>query len=137
MKKYVVATTAEIEPGQRKIVTVRGREIGVFNVHGEFHALINRCPHEGGALCKGQIVGVPVSDTPGSYQLCRQGTMVRCPWHGWMFDIATGKSWCDPESMFARTFGVDVKPGGELVEGPYQAESVNVTVDKSYVVIEM
>ena len=36
-----------------KLVTIEGREIGVFNVHGEFYALRNRCPHQGGALCKG------------------------------------------------------------------------------------
>ncbi len=50
MARHVVATVGEIAPGRSKIVTVAGREIGVFNVADEFYALINRCPHEGAAL---------------------------------------------------------------------------------------
>ena len=51
MPRHVVAAVDEIAPGTCKIVAVAGREIGVFNVHGEFHALVNRCPHEGAPLC--------------------------------------------------------------------------------------
>ncbi len=46
--KYVVASVDEIPPGGRKIVEVAGRSIGVFNVKGEYFALRNRCPHQGG-----------------------------------------------------------------------------------------
>ena len=49
----VVGTVDEIPPGGRKIVEVAGRSIGVFNVGGEFFALRNRCPHQGGPLCEG------------------------------------------------------------------------------------
>ncbi len=67
MSRHVVATVGEIAPGTCKIVTVKGREIGVFNVDDAFYALINRCPHEGAPLCKGAIMSrfeaetVPVS----------------------------------------------------------------------------
>ena len=47
------AASDEIPPGSRKIVEVDGRSIGVFNVDGEFLALRNRCPHQGGPLCEG------------------------------------------------------------------------------------
>ena len=52
----MVARASEVAPGTCKIVTVAGREIGVFNVDGEYFALANRCPHEGGPLCQGRIV---------------------------------------------------------------------------------
>ena len=52
MARHVVATVEEIPPGQRKIVEVAGRSIGIFNVSGEFFALRNRCPHQGGPLCR-------------------------------------------------------------------------------------
>ena len=55
MSKHVVATVNEIPPGARKLVTVRGRSIAVFNLGGEFFGLLNRCPHQGGSLCEGQI----------------------------------------------------------------------------------
>ncbi|HEV8638476.1 MAG TPA: Rieske 2Fe-2S domain-containing protein, partial [Chloroflexota bacterium] len=48
--KHVVAAVDEIPPGGRKIVEVAGRSIGVFNLGGEFFALRNRCPHQGGPL---------------------------------------------------------------------------------------
>jgi hypothetical protein len=67
MPKHVVATLDEIPPGGKKIVEVAGRSIGVFNVGGEFFALRNRCPHQGGPLCLGKLSGFVVSPVPGEY----------------------------------------------------------------------
>ena len=69
MSKHVVATVAEIPPGQRKLVTVRGRSIAVFNLGGEFFGLFNRCPHQGGPMCEGILTGLIESDEPGQF-LC-------------------------------------------------------------------
>ena len=98
MSRHVVATIDEIAPGTCKVVTINGREIGVFNVNQEFFALINRCPHQGAPLCRGAIVSRLEAPMPGDYRLTRQGEMLRCPWHCWEFDIRTGQSWCDPDS---------------------------------------
>jgi nitrite reductase/ring-hydroxylating ferredoxin subunit len=137
MSRHVVATVDEIAPGNSKLVTVKGREIGVFNVAGSFYALANRCPHAGGALCQGEIVGLPQSDGPGHYRMVRKGEFVRCPWHGWEYEIATGQSYCDPKSTVARQFQISVEPGAELVKGPYIAESFPVSIEKQYVVVEL
>jgi 3-phenylpropionate/trans-cinnamate dioxygenase ferredoxin subunit len=137
MPRHVVAATNEIAPGGVKIVAVAGREIGVFNVDGAFYALINRCPHEGAALCRGRIVGRFESKRPGEYRLTQHGQMLRCPWHGWEFDIRTGQSWCHPESVKARTYEVTVVPGEALAKGPFVAETVPVSVEQDYVVIEL
>ena len=98
VKRQVVASAGDVAPGQCKIVTVKGREIGVFNLDGEYFALANRCPHAGGPLCEGKIVALVQSDGPGHYRLARHQEFLRCPWHGWEFDIRTGQSWCDPKS---------------------------------------
>ena len=66
--KYVVATVAEIPPGERKIVDVGGRSVGVFNVGGEFFAVLNRCPHQGGPLCQGNTHGFLRSAGVGEYR---------------------------------------------------------------------
>ena len=50
MSSHVVASASEIKPGEKKLVTVKGREIGVFTVGGAFFALANRCPHAGGPM---------------------------------------------------------------------------------------
>ena len=135
-KKHVVAAVAEIPPGGRKLFHADGRAIVVFNVGGEFYALSNRCPHRGGDLSKGVLTGLVLSDEPGQYNYIRRDEFIRCAWHNWEFDIKTGKSWCDPEKVRARCFGVSVEKGAKLIEGPYVAETFRVSVEDDYVVVE-
>jgi len=137
MTKYVVAMVEEIPSGGRKIVEVAGRSIGVFNLGGEFFALRNRCPHQGGPLCSGSLGGLISSSHPGEYHYSRAGEILRCPWHGWEFDIRTGQSWCDPESMQARMYPVAVEPGETLAKGPLVAETVPVSVEEDYIVVTL
>lgn len=137
MTKHVVAKARELEPGQSKLVEVKGREIGVFNVNGALYALASRCPHAGGPLCKGIVTGLALSDGPGHYALVRKGEFLRCPWHGWEFEISTGQSYCDPKSMRARRFNVAVEAGEDLVRGPYVAERFEVSVEEDYIVVDL
>lgn len=137
MTKHVVATTAEIPPGGRKLVEVKGRPIAIFNLDGEYYGLFDRCPHQGGSLCAGLPTGLLESPEPGRFRYSRKGEIIRCPWHGWEFDIKTGQSWCDPARIKTRTYNVSPTPGSALVEGPYVAETVPVTVEENYLVIEM
>ena len=137
MKRQVVARAGEVAPGQCKLVSVAGREIGVFTVDGRYFALANRCPHEGGPLCQGRIVALVQSDGPGHYALTRDREFLRCPWHGWEFDIRTGQSWCDPKSTRARQFQVTLEPGETRMKGPYVAETFPVSVEEEYLVVEV
>lgn len=137
MSRHVVCTSDELPPGARKVVTVEGREIGVFNVDGRLHAMLNRCPHGGAPICSGVIVGLSQSSGPGDYRLERRGEFLRCPWHGWEFDLATGQSWCDPRRTRLRNFEVKLEEGSNLVMGPYVAERFHVTVEDAYVVVDL
>lgn len=136
MSKHVVAAVADILPGERKLVSVRGRPIAIFNLGGEFFGLLNRCPHQGGSLCDGVLTGLVESNEPGSYRFTRLGEIVRCPWHGWEFDIRTGLSWCEPGRVQVRTYPVETAAGQTLVAGSYVAETVAVSVENDYVVVE-
>jgi 3-phenylpropionate/trans-cinnamate dioxygenase ferredoxin subunit len=145
VSRHIVATIEEIPPGGRKIVEVAGRSIGVFNLDGEYFALRNRCPHQGGELCLGPVSGFVTSSGPGDYRVERSGEFVRCPWHGWEFDIRTGQSWYDPQRMRVRRYDVFLSPGDEVATqpsgvrepGPYMAESYPVSVDHHFVVVEV
>jgi len=137
MAKHVVASVSEIPVGGRKLVDVKGRQIVLFNLSGEFFAISNKCPHQGGSLSHGRLTGFVESKMPGEYTYTRQGEVLQCPWHAWEYDIRTGKSWCDPRRVMARKFDVKVEPGAALVEGPYVAETFSVSVEDDYLVIEM
>ena len=136
MSRHVVATTDEIPPGQRKVVTVDGREIVIFNLDGDYVGVLNRCPHQGGRLCDGVVTGHVTSSEPGKIDYSRPGEIIRCPWHGWFFDLRTGQSWGEPERVKTRNYDVAVADGSQLVEGPYQAETVDVTTERQYVVVD-
>ncbi len=136
MARIVVAPVGEIPAGGRKLVEAEGKRIVVFNLGGEFYALSDRCPHQGGSLCAGLVSGHVESSEPGVYRYARRGEMVRCPWHYWEFDIRTGKSWFDPKRVQVRQFPAQVTSGAALVEGPYVAEIFAVRVEDDYVVVE-
>lgn len=75
VKRVRIAPVSEIPNGEGREFVVDGRIIAVFNSEGEFHALDGICPHAGGPLAKGQL----------------SGHVVTCPWHGWQFDVTTGR----------------------------------------------
>jgi nitrite reductase (NADH) small subunit len=114
-RRHVVCPAAELPPGERRIVDVDGRSIGVFNVHGRFHALHNGCPHKGGALCAGPITGTVLPTRDHAFVYGREGEIVRCALHGWEFDIATGRALADPE-VRAWTYPVTVEDGQVILE---------------------
>jgi nitrite reductase (NADH) small subunit len=69
------AKTRDIAPGQIREIQLDGIAIALANVGGQFHALSNTCLHRGGPLGQGSL----------------QGNLVTCPWHGWSFDVTSGK----------------------------------------------
>jgi nitrite reductase (NADH) small subunit/3-phenylpropionate/trans-cinnamate dioxygenase ferredoxin subunit len=69
------AKATEIPPGQIREIPLQGITIAVANVGGQFHAINNTCLHRGGPLGQGSL----------------QGNVVTCPWHGWMYDVPSGK----------------------------------------------
>jgi 3-phenylpropionate/trans-cinnamate dioxygenase ferredoxin subunit len=160
VEKHVVARVRDVPDGSRLIVDVGGRSVGIFNVDGEFYALLNRCPHNGAELCKGEVVAVLESSRPGDWRLDESRKLVACPWHGWEYDLATGESWCNPLRTRARPYGVGVEPGEAVargladgtaetgtttevdpathrVKGPFTAEVLPVAVEDDYLVISL
>ncbi len=72
VRRVVVARADEIAPGERKIVDIGGRSVGVFNIGGEYFALRNRCPHQGGPLCAGLQFAPLRSSRPGRVRARRR-----------------------------------------------------------------
>ena len=127
MAKHVVARVSEFQPGTRRIIDAGGVSVGVFSIDGEFYALRNSCPHQGGELCLGPTVGLATAEKPGEIHYSREGEILRCPWHGWEFDLATGRSVFDPNRTRVKSYPVEVE---EL-----QAETYAVEIERDRVIV--
>lgn len=75
MKHVDVCAVNEIPPGKSRPVRAEGKDIALFNVAGTIHAIENSCLHQGAALTGGELCG----------------NKVKCPAHGWNYDVTTGR----------------------------------------------
>ena len=116
VRRTFVATVDEIPPGAMRLALVGRQGIGVYNVKGTFYALSNHCPHRGAPLCLGEVDGtVQTGGDPYQLEWERDNEFVRCPWHGWEFEIATGQA---------------------RAVADYRAKSWKVTVDDDSIYLE-
>ncbi|MEU3274946.1 Rieske 2Fe-2S domain-containing protein [Saccharomonospora sp. NPDC006951] len=145
--RVAVARVADFQPGERRIVRVGRRSIGVFRVGDKFYAINNHCPHMSGPLCLGRTLPHLSSSGPGDVSLAEHDTLLACPWHGWEYDLATGQSFLGPGEKPARGFEVSVQSGHTVsadaamrfpdrIPGPYVAETFTVRVEDEYVIVD-
>lgn len=147
MRKYVGPRADDVGVGERFIGNFGGKDIGILNVDGEYYAFLHRCPHLGGPLCDGPVLGLVRSSGPGDIEFDKDRKMLTCPWHGWEFDLKTGQSYWNPTRVRARMMRVQVENGAQvaaelesgaavqLVKGPYVAETFKVTIESDYLVV--
>jgi nitrite reductase (NADH) small subunit len=96
-----VAAVSEIPVGSARELTAGGRVIALFNVGGTLYALDGICPHAGGPLGEGTL----------------QGPVITCPWHGWQFDVTTGRHCLNARLEHTR-FPLKIEGNDVLVELP-------------------
>jgi nitrite reductase (NADH) small subunit len=113
-REVVVGRAEEVPVGGRKIVQVDHLAIGVFHLESGFHAIRNFCPHQGAELCKGTVHGTYRPGAVTEFVPALPGRVLRCPWHGWEFDIVTGKGLYDDRGRVS-TYEVRVNDAGELI----------------------
>lgn len=116
-----VCPADELGPGDRRVVEDGKTSIGVFNVAGEYHAMLNSCQHQYGPACEGKLIP-GVEAEPGEVGERTKETLTEdehvavCPWHGWTYDVRTGLHTGD-DSVSLPTFDVVVEDGVVYVEG--------------------
>ena len=138
-RRVVAGRIEDIAPGNRKIIVpFRGQAgIGVFNVNGVYYAPRNLCPHKQGPLCIGRVSGRVVATAPPStyephLELVRDGEIIRCPWHLYEFEIATGRCLVDPK-LRVKTFPVAVE-GDDVVVYADEADVPPLIPDQTHYV---
>jgi thiamine pyrophosphate-dependent acetolactate synthase large subunit-like protein/nitrite reductase/ring-hydroxylating ferredoxin subunit len=95
-----VATADELPEGRVISVTAANFSLALTHVDGQFTAMDNKCPHQGGPLGEGSI-------ERGEQGQC----WLRCPWHGWDFDPVTGLPPGGHEDSGQRLYPVEVRDG--------------------------
>ena len=75
-------------------VRVGGREVVVCNVGGRLHAIEDTCAHQGMPLSSGHL----------------EGKTLTCAYHGWAYDVASGRCLTD-RTFHAARFAVEVRAG--------------------------
>jgi 3-phenylpropionate/trans-cinnamate dioxygenase ferredoxin subunit len=71
---------------------VEGRAIAIFRVGNRYRGLRDACPHQGAARSAGIVVGKLDATAPGDYHYDAERCSVKCPWHGYEYDLETGES---------------------------------------------
>jgi len=96
MTEYHAGRLDDLKQGGRLLVRCGGAEIGIFLVNGTIYAWHNECAHRGGPVCQGRIMQRVVEPLAGdgtsrTLEYHAEDTHIVCPWHGYEFDIRTGR----------------------------------------------
>lgn len=143
-RRFIVGPAGSLASGTSRSVVLDGRAIAIFKVGARLYALRDVCPHQGAPLSAGLVVSRLNANLPGCYEMDANHPQVRCPRHGWEYDLETGRSWYDPEhdrvraySAYAESGAVLVAEGAAAVAGAYLAETVPISIEEDYIVVTL
>ncbi len=108
MSRHWVGKTADIEEMKSKIFKIAGIEFGLYQVRGSWYAWSNFCPHQGASICKGPVCGTRLPSLVYEYKYGMEEQILRCPWHGWEFDLTTGQLLVDSHTKL-RGYPVEIE----------------------------
>ncbi|MBV9804389.1 MAG: Rieske (2Fe-2S) protein [Solirubrobacterales bacterium] len=107
-----VCASDELAPGEMRVASWGRLPVLVVRLEdGSLHALVNRCLHQGAPLSAGQLGhGSTGAGGVGDYRPDESVAVLRCPWHGYEYDVRTGCTLFDPNRRL-RTFTVIDRDG--------------------------
>lgn len=105
-----VGPVAEIDVGESLLVEFNGIEIAIYHTENGFFAMSNYCVHQGGPLCEGPVTGTVSQDTDGRLTYDSDQEVVKCPWHGWEFELESGEHLSRPQYS-QPTYEVETRDG--------------------------
>lgn len=115
--RQVVCQQGEIAPGTTRGATIGRTDVVIVRTNsGSLHAFHGYCPHQGGPLSAGCLRGTTLPSDPGVYRYGREGEILRCPWHGFEFDVLSGRCVADGERLGLRAFAVATEGDDVVVE---------------------
>jgi nitrite reductase (NADH) small subunit len=112
---FDVGAVEDYPDGTHRVLEVGGRAIGVYHQDGSFYAALNVCPHALAPICLAGLTDTTVPSQPGQWVYGDGKYVLRCHWHGWEFDIRSGKTVLGIDRRRLVTYPVAVESGRVLV----------------------
>jgi nitrite reductase (NADH) small subunit len=109
----------KIEDFPDRKITIRevdGTSVGIFRDGEDFSAMLNICPHRAAPVCQGLIGGTMLPSGPGEFVYGMDGLVLRCPWHGWEFDVRNGESVGPVDKRNLTMLAIEVEQGDVYVD---------------------
>ena len=116
--KKIICEASQLPPGHMvsgklgpmPVVVIRTKDVGLYG-------LLDKCLHQGGRLSRGRLLEAIDCDDPSDcrYRVVEGREIVKCPWHGYEYDIKTGSTLFDPDRRL-RTFKVHEEDGQIVAE---------------------
>ncbi|MBA2636681.1 MAG: Rieske (2Fe-2S) protein [Solirubrobacterales bacterium] len=114
--KQVVCEAGQLGPGQIVSTQLGPMPVAVVRtLDGQLYGLLDKCLHQGGRLSQGVVQPAPTSEHPADYQVDDNTQILKCPWHGYEYDLKTGCTLFDPSEK-VRIFSVREEDGQIVVE---------------------
>jgi len=113
--RHPIGMVGDVRSDGCRIVELGGRQVGVISVDDDFFAIQDSCPHMGASMCAGTVCGTFVAAAAHELVYGRHDRVIRCPWHGWEFDLETGRSLLEPKRVGLKTYPVSVEDGTVFV----------------------
>ncbi|HWO77732.1 MAG TPA: Rieske (2Fe-2S) protein [Bacillus sp. (in: firmicutes)] len=126
LTSVIVCSAEELKPGERKLVEIDGVEIAIVNAEGQLYAFRNRCPHQGVEMVYGAISGAMLPSNPGEFIYGCDNQIVRCPLHGWEFDMKTGKSLFSPDKVSIGSYDIQEVEGSIVLTLKREPKSISL-----------
>lgn len=112
-----IGAVEDFESGRPHQIKLAGRALVLVRHEDDFFVLRDTCPHQGGRLSAGQVGGVAqATEVGGPITQELEGLILRCPWHGWAYDITSGCSLIEPDNVRVRTLPARVEDGRVVVD---------------------
>ncbi len=114
--EHYVGRTEQVPDRQALIVEIDGKSVGVFKIGDRLYAVRNVCPHKQAPLCRGTVGGTMLPSRPGELEFGLEDRVLKCPWHGWEFDLETGQCLFGVSGRRVKTYPVRADEGHIYVE---------------------
>ncbi|MBT5714935.1 Rieske 2Fe-2S domain-containing protein [Candidatus Poribacteria bacterium] len=111
-----MGSAADLDDGKPRRGEVNGRALVLVRAGAAVFAVRDVCPHQAARLSDGHVEGTTLACKPGQdVRYGREGEILVCPWHGWEYDLTTGRALVDPDRVRVATYPVRVVDDRVLV----------------------